>query len=69
MIVHIVPYEQPYLSVLLTLDEATEITDALEVLKSVGKAKGLAASAEKLQQLLNTGITKAAAYQARKGTP
>lgn len=68
MFVYLVPYEQVHLSVLMTLDEATEITDALEILKSVGKASGLAASAGKLQLLLNTGITRAAAYQARKGT-
>lgn len=68
MIVHLLPYETVYLSVKLNLDEATEVSDALEILKNVCKSKGLTASAEKLQQLLNNGIERAAAYQQRKGT-
>lgn len=68
MLVHLVPYERVYLSVTMSLDEATEVADALELIKSIGRDKGLSASAEKLQQLLASGIAKAIAYQQRKGT-
>jgi len=68
MYYHLLPYKQVFISVTLNLDEATEITDALELMKSLGESKGLADSAEKLQRLLTAGIAKAMDYQQRKGT-
>lgn len=68
MIVYLMPYEQVYLSVSLNLDEATEVSDALELLRALRKNKALPPSADKLQQLLTGGIARAAAYQQRKGT-
>jgi hypothetical protein len=63
MLVHFVPYEKMYLSVTLTLDEATEISDALELLKAMRKSGTLPPSAATLQRLLTTSIDRAAQQQ------
>lgn len=68
MRVYLVPYEQMYLSVMLNMDEATEVSDALELLKSLRKTKELSPSVEKLQQLLANSISKAVSYQIGKGS-
>jgi hypothetical protein len=67
MIAHLVPYERMYLSITLNLDEATEVSDSLELLKVMRKNKALPPSAEKLQLLLAANIDKAVQLQKKEG--
>lgn len=67
MIAHLVPYERMYLSITLSLDEATEVSDALELLKALRKNKVLPPSANRLQQILSASIDRAAQQQKKDG--
>jgi len=58
MIIHLVPYEQVFLSVTISLDEATSLSDAL-----VSSHNEVALE---LNKLLEDGIDKAAKLQDRR---
>ena len=64
MISHLIPYEDVYLSVTLSLDEATAVSDALSLLTS--KDQSFSGPAGELRKLLESGIERAAALQDRR---
>jgi hypothetical protein len=64
MISHLIPYENIYLSVTLSLDEATAVADALALVQ--GKDKSLSAPAGELKRLLENGLERAAQLQDRR---
>jgi hypothetical protein len=64
MISHLVPYEQVFISVTLSMDEATAVADALALVH--GKDKSLSGPTEELKRLLEDGIEKAATLQERR---
>jgi hypothetical protein len=64
MISHLVPYEQVFISVTLSMDEATAVSDALSLV--AGKDKSFSGPAGKLKELLEDGIERAAQLQDRR---
>lgn len=64
MISHLVPYEQVFVSITMTLDEATAVADALALVQ--GRDKSLSAPAEELKRLLENGLERAAQLQDRR---
>lgn len=64
MISHLVPYEQVFISVTLSMDEATAISDALSLLED--KDKSLSGPAGELRGLLENGIERAVKLQERR---
>lgn len=64
MHLHLIPYEQVFLSVTLSMDEATAVSDALSLVAS--RNNNLNGPAEKLKELLESGIERAAQLQDRR---
>jgi hypothetical protein len=61
MHLHLIPYEQVFLSITVSLDEATAISDALATVTG-----GLSEPALALKKLLDDGIEKASKLQDRR---
>lgn len=67
MMIRLVPYDQVFLSVTLTLDEAAAVTDALSLVRAQ-KNNQVGATADALRAGLENAMERAIELKARKAS-
>lgn len=66
MMVRLVPYAEIFVSVVMDLDEAVTVADALALVRAQ-KAAALTKTAEELRQGIEDAVERAADLQAKRG--